>query len=289
MRKALDNVRQQMPKLVKASLSDLLKNKTGRRRRRFLDGWHQYWKEGLKDGHSRIECMQKLELHPVEKLAGKADRAIQFRTVAFNAALSQFLKPVEHYLFAGTSYQGGRWCAKGLTTTQRALLLLDHSHAFKDPIFVLADHKTFDAHFNKRLIRECHRFYKKLWNYEVELCRLLECQVNNRGRTTGGIRYRVKGTRMSGDVDTALGNSIGNFGMLAAWLGNEDARIMLDGDDSVIVMERSTLSRLPDMADFMLNFGMRTIFEVTDKISEAEFCQARIVMGPTGPYYCGNP
>jgi hypothetical protein len=288
-RKVVDNLKRQLPKLAKAPLSDLTRGKTGRARARFVSGWHEYFQDGLQRYHSRISCMQKVEFHPNNKLEKKADRAIQYRSVAYNAALARYLQPIEHALFNHTTYQGMRWCAKGLTHTERALQIIDMACEFRDPVFVLADHSTFDAHVNPSLLKLEHRLYKQQWAYNSELCSLLQQQVDNRGATKSGIRYKVKGTRMSGDVNTALGNSVVNMAMLGAWLDKADARVLLDGDDSVVVMERDTLPTLRELGGFMLDFGMVTTYEVVDRITDVEFCQQKPVLGPNGPYLCPKP
>lgn len=287
-REALKELRKQLPPMMKIGLRDLLHKKSGRARARFMEGWHEYKREGIQWWHAKITCMQKLELHPKEKLEPKADRAIQFRSVAYNAALAQYLWPLEHRLFAQTLHNGFRWCAKGLDKHARALLLLDMAKDLVDPVFVLADHSTFDAHVNTDLLKLEHGLYNKVWKHP-ELRSLLKMQLRNVGRTKGGIRYRVKGTRMSGDVNTALGNSIINYGILASWCKGTKARICLDGDDSVIVMERSELSGLVPLDRWALAFGMVTKLDVVDSISEAEFCQSRVVLGRNGPYLCPNP
>lgn len=287
--KELNGLRNQVPKLARVGLKTLIGNKTGRAKNRFKAGWHEYFTDGIQWYHGRVTCMQKLEFHAPEKLPKKADRAIQYRSVAFNAAIARYLNPIEHYLFNETEYKGMRWCAKGLTKEERALQIMDMADQFRSPLFVLADHSTFDAHVNPQLLKLEHKFYKQVWNYDDELCRLLHLQKINRGRTKGGIKYEVKGTRMSGDINTALGNSLINFAMLAAWVRNVDARILLDGDDSVIVMERDDFELLPKIEDFMRNFGMKTIAEVVTDISDVEFCQSKPVLGVAGPYLCPTP
>jgi len=285
----LRSLREQVPNLAKVGLKSLIGSKSGRAKNRFKAGWYDYFSNGIQYYHSRVTCMQKLEFHPSEKLPVKADRAIQYRSVAFNAAIARYLNPIEHYLFNETQYNGMRWCAKGLTKEERALQLMDMADQFKDPVFVLADHSTFDAHVNPELLKLEHKFYKRVWGYDRELTKLLQLQVDNVGRTKGGIKYKVKGTRMSGDINTALGNSLINFGMLAAWVYAVDAKILLDGDDSVIVMERESLDRLPPIEEFMVNFGMKTVAEVVYDISDVEFCQSKPVLGANGPYLCPTP
>jgi hypothetical protein len=165
------------------------------------------------------------------------------------------------------------------------------SDEYDDPIYVCADHSRFDAHVNAELLSIEHGVYKRCFGYQPELVDLLAKQVKNRGQTRGGIKYQCVGKRMSGDCNTALGNSILNYCMLRTWLESSGvkANILLDGDDSVVVMDKSSQSQLKDLAKFMLKFGMVTESEVVTDIRHAEFCQSRVVLGSKGPYFCPNP
>lgn len=272
----------------KTPIKQVLRGKTGRARHRFLQGCEEVRKFGLQPWHARVSCMQKQELHEVSKLVGKEDRAIQYRSTAFNSELVRFLWQIEHRTFHATKHEGFRWCAKGLTKKQRAILLLQMADSFETPIFVCADHSRFDAHVNLELLKEEHRYYNRLHGWDPHLRKLLKLQCHNRGKTVGGVEYECDGKRMSGDINTALGNSILNYGMLSAWLESGGVRgcILLDGDDSVIVLDKAQLSALPPIGEFMLNFGMVTEASIVEDVRRAEFCQSKIVLGREGPYFC---
>lgn len=290
-RRILDALAADIGVCRKTPIKQILKGKTSRAKSRFLGGVELIKRTGYKKAYSRLTCMQKLELHDVSKLVEKEDRAIQFRTTAYNSVLTRYLWQIEHRAFNQTKHNGFRWSAKGLTKSRRATLLLKMASTYDDPIYVCADHSRFDAHVNKHLLKLEHRLYKRCYGYNQELCDLLSGQMNNRGTTRGGIEYSCLGKRMSGDCNTALGNSVLNYAMLAAWLEDSGVvgNILLDGDDSIIVIDRCDLGALPDIATYMLNFGMVTEAEVVDDVRQAEFCQSRVVMGPLGPYFCPNP
>jgi hypothetical protein len=190
----------------------------------------------------------------------------------------------------GTNQAAG-FLAKGQNLKQRAISLVKQAEKFENPVWVCLDHSRFDAHVHGTLLKAEHKVYKTVRLYHPELVGLLKAQLSNLGVTKGGVEYRARGKRMSGDVNTALGNSILNYGMLSAWLEASGVKgeIFLDGDDSVVTLERRDLDKLLPVEPFMLKLGMKTEFEVVYDFCKVEFCQARVVWSRNGPWMCPNP
>lgn len=271
----------------------ILRGKSGRLRKRYKRGMSGVIREGVKPAHARVTAMQKLELYEVDQIFVKEDRGIQYRTVEYNAALARHLRGIEERLMGcvGNNVSGLPFMAKGRTLEERAVLLMKMSDSFDDPIYIEDDHSRFDAHVHPKLLQAEHSVYLRCRKWNRELAMLLDWQINNIGTTKGGIRYRSKGKRMSGDCNTALGNSVINYGLLSSWLAASgvSGNILLDGDDSVVVIERRDLERLIDVQAYMEMLGMETEYAVKDSISEVDFCQGRIVLGSKGAFFCCNP
>lgn len=275
-----------------ASFKEVLGNKPSGKKRRYRAGIRYYRDHGVLPKHGRIQEMQKLEFFPSENLEGKEDRCIQYRDVTYNAALARQLHHVEHRLYASLKNSDGTpVILKGLAPMQRAIVVDHWKRQFKDPVFILADASRWDAHVNKELLAEEHRFYKRCRGYNPELVKLLKMQKKNIGFSTGGIVYRMKAKRMSGDYNTALGNSVLNAAMLMSIFEARvsDYRLGIDGDDSIGVIERAELSKLDDLAEACLSMGHEETIEVVDTIERAEFCQSRIVYTAAGPTFVRNP
>jgi hypothetical protein len=259
------------------------------KRRRFGGGMERYCREGVRRQDAYVTEMQKLEFYAVDNIPLKEDRGIQFRSTTYNAALARHLHHVEPAIYSAlVNIDGTPVVAKGYSPIERGLILDAMASRFREPMFILADHSRFDAAVNLELLREEHRVYLRCRGYNAELKQLLKWQEGGRGFTRGGIVYRVLGKRMSGDLNTALGNTILNWAMLKSFVDSVgcDANIFLDGDDSVIIMEKQNL---PDLGAFMLAYGMTTVYEVVHDIQEAEFCQSRIVYTGDGPVMVRNP
>lgn len=208
----------------------------------------------------------------------KMPRAIQFRNTRFVVDAMRYLKPFEERLYKtnGLGPTETLCVAKGLNQTQRGNTLRTKWDAFADPVALLLDASKWDAHVTIELLDEEHLAYlSKLPS--VEFKRILAMQRTNRGYTTnGGIKYRVRGTRMSGDPNTALGNCMINLMILQAWVDRAGvcAELFVDGDDSVIIIERDNLHKL-DVSWIQANCGMNMKLELAREFEQIEFCQSR--------------
>lgn len=274
------------------SFRTLVKDKPAGKKRRYREGWRIYVEDGLRENHSRIQEMQKLEFFEADKLAGKEDRCVQFRTVVFNAAIGRHLHGVEHLVYRYfVNPNGIPVIVKGMSPFLRAAVLKAHAAQFKDPVFILADHSRFDAHVNEQILKQEHRFYLRCRGYDPELAQLCKWQQSNIGFSAGGIVYRIRGKRMSGDYNTALGNSLLNVAMMTVVFRERGVvgHMMVDGDDSVIIIDRRNLGKLTGLASDFLSFGFVTEIEIAEEIEHAEFCQSRLVETTYGPVFVRNP
>jgi hypothetical protein len=104
-------------------------------------------------------------------------------------------------------------------------------------------------------------------------------QIKNKGYTQCGIKYEYKGKRSSGEFTTSEGNSLLNYCMLAVWLEAHNVlnyRIHVNGDDSVVIIEASDLSKVEDTYDYFNNFNMETTVDIiaTD-FRQISYCQTK--------------
>lgn len=226
---------------------------------------------------SNIRMFVKPDKIEEGKIEDKAPRAIQYRHCRYNLQLATFLKPYEHafYESPGRGPSGTRVVTKGMNAMQVADLLIEKSVHFNNPLYICADHSKFDSTINVEHLRAEHRFYNRQFASN-HLRMLLKQQIYNKGYTRRGNKYTVKGTRMSGDYNTGLGNSLINRVVLESWVENVKHEILLDGDDSIIIIENVDLCKL-DRNHFS-RMGFETKLEYTNDIRQAEYCQKRLVM-----------
>lgn len=222
-----------------------------------------------------VQMFVKPDRYDASNVYDKAPRAIQFRHPCFNLRIARFLKSFEHAYYQHVDWTGYKVVAKGQNNVERATNIVETSAMFRNPVYVLMDHKKFDAHVTVPHLLMLHRIYNRCFR-DRRLSRLLQYQIKNRGFSKGGIRYKVTGTRMSGDYDTGLGNTLLNHYLIYTVLYGCKYHLLLDGDDSVVVMEADDVHKLD--ADKFLELGMETDIQVVRELSEVEFCRAKLLV-----------
>jgi len=254
---------------------------------------------------SRIKTFVKKERHLGEKY--KAARLIQARSPEFNIRLGEYLKPIEHRLYNlvgdGKKLPKGPVCAKGHNVKERARIILDMMAQFRDPMVIAIDAEAFDSSVNDQHLScehmaylRCHGAKKRMRrNHKrlIQLNWLLRRQMRNKCKTKHGIRYNTKGSRCSGDLNTACGNCLINLAMLMCACRRYIVGkycIYVDGDDSVLICETS--SNVGNITrDRIKPFGFNAKIEEFPhaKSTDFEFCQGKIIRTINGPVFINNP
>jgi len=219
----------------------------------------------------------------------KPCRLIQYRAgMEYTCALAQYLAPLEHALYK-IRLHGTRLFAKGLNPKQRAEGIVAAGRG-PDYEYRMLDHSAFDAHVSMEHLLLEHAFYQWIFPHDRELQKLLACQLRNNCRSGAGVRWKTKGGRMSGDFNTALGNSLINTLIYLAWaeehgvLSDPNYCQQVDGDDSWLLCRTTVADPAP--SDFT-KYGMTTKLEGTAHIPEGVgFCQSKPVQLEDGWMMC---
>lgn len=129
------------------------------------------------------------------------------------------------------------------------------------------------------LLRLEHLVYLTLSGNHT-FARLLDMQTRNRGSTPEGLKYFSMGRRMSGDMNTALGNCVIMLVMIATACNSLVPRrwdCLIDGDDALVFIDAKDYTVLAGhlAADF-LRFGMTLKVEApVYQIHCVEWCQSK--------------
>lgn len=212
-------------------------------------------------------------------------RLINPRSVRFNVKLGCYTVAAEHEIYSNIGTMFGKQCiTKGLTFDEKAALLRDMWDSMSDPVFVGADASRFDQHTGSHAMHLEHEVLRSHFPGDGSLNRLLQQQHRNvmRGFTkNGNCRVRLGAMRMSGDMNTSLGNCVISSAMV--WTRLQELGIaayaVVDGDDSGVIMERRDVERYLDGAvEWFLAHGYNMVLEKpVDVFEHIEFCQTRPV------------
>lgn len=253
--------------VVPLSPIDFCLQYTGAKRRLYLEACNN-----LYEWKPNISLMIKVEKQPLEKVRHKPPRAIQFRCRQYNILLGRWLRPLEDEFYSDYWARAGlpSPIAKFMNMKQRAERLRGMWDSFQDPVAVLLDHSKFDSSIRVEHLQTEHAWIRKC----ADVGYLLDCQLVNKGAGSG-YKYRVRGTRMSGDYNTSLGNCYINYNLLVGFLeySNIRAEILLDGDDSVLVMERGDAGAM--RLDYWPLMGFNTDVAIVTEFERIDFCQCR--------------
>lgn len=276
------------PLMHRFSAAEVLSGRTGLRGRRYLRGFAQLFARGLRRADAKVEMMLKLELHPVSRLANREDRAIQYRSVVYNAALSKYLVPFEHWFLRQSFGNRGFPCVmKGINNLAMGHIIYDAWHQFQRPMALLLDHSRFDSCVSFDHLKIEHQYYRAAFPRDRRLAWLLKKQLCNYGVSRGGIVYRTRGKRMSGDVNTSLGNTLINLAVMRCVLG-DDGILFVNGDDSVFVCEQTPYDDGQLVSQFR-SFGFNTDVLFAWRLADIDFCQTKMCVLSTGPQLLPNP
>lgn len=275
--------------LYACTFGEVIDGYCGAKKQLYIQALQQIKDQGMLPKDFAVKMFVKPDKYETGAIATKTPRAIQYRSPKFNLQFSRYIKPFEHYVYANVTL--GNWTktraiVKGLNNYERAELFLEKVAAFRKPRFYLIDHAKFDSTIRKEHLRTTHRKYAKAF-HSKNLMKYCRAQLSNKGYTKGGIVYKTQGTRMSGDPDTGLGNSVVNGDCLHEWLylnGVTKYEIMLDGDDSIVIVEDGK-----EMNNtYFSSLGFETVIESTLDIQRVEFCKSRLMVNPR-PCFIRNP
>jgi hypothetical protein len=229
-------------------------------------------------------------------------RVISPRNPRFNIRVGRYLSPLEERLFKSLGllfHDEHPTVIKGFNASESARVLREKWDMFCDPVAVGLDASRFDQHVSSEALKWEHGVYLNCFGakkHKKRLSRLLSYQLVNRcsGETPDGkVKYTVNGTRMSGDMNTSLGNCVLMCSMMKAYFihKNVDAQLANNGDDCVVFLERSQLEHfMLGLTDWFLKLGFNMAVETpVDVFEHVEFCQTKPVFDGFEWIMCRNP
>lgn len=245
-------------------------------------------KDPLKASDARLGTFLKAEKVKITKeKRDPAPRVIQPRPPRYNVEVGRFLKPLEKRVFKTLRKVFGEVVVlKGLNAEGTAGALREKWERFVDPVAVGLDASRFDQHVSVPALEWEHSIYLQCFHGQDRkyLAKLLRMQIKNRGLARakdGWIKYMVVGGRMSGDMNTSLGNCLIMCSLVKAFMDEQQVSFALanNGDDCIVICERRDLHKwLDNLAPWFLRAGFTMKVEKPVRVFEQiEFCQAHPV------------
>lgn len=274
-----------LPTNVANPLEDMPERYSGAKRDRYRRALADLYHFGLTKSHAVIKFFVKTERFDPNAKVEPDPRAIQFRGPRFAVALGAFLHAIEGSLYTISSASSGvpptRNIAKGLNSVQRATLVNEKMSYFRNPVVVSLDASRFDKHVTQPLLRLEHSVYLHCIK-DPYFATLLSWQLVNKGISNLGLKYTLSGRRMSGDMNTAVGNCVLMILMLIAFslsIGLRKWDCVDDGDDCLYIFEADQLPLvLSHIKPVFLSFGMEMkIDHVAHCPSQVLFCRSKMI------------
>lgn len=271
----------------------------GRKHTIYMNAVKSLEMEPISQKDAELKTFTKAEKGDFEAKPDPTPRVIQPRDPRYNVAVGTYLKPMEHNIYKAIDRVFGyTTVTKGMDFYEVADLIRSHWQEFHDPVAVMADANRFDQHVSETALRWEHSVYLGAVGHDERavLGRLLSWQITNSGRgmcPDGRVRYKVRGKRASGDMNTAMGNVLLMCGMVWAYCRDRQVKIRLvnNGDDSVFILERKDLQRFSHgLEEWFLQMGFSmAVSAPVSSVHQIKFCQAHPVFDGSRWVMCRDP
>lgn len=225
---------------------------------------------------ARVKMFVKVEKHLWDGVSPPpCPRAIQYRGPRFNLEVGRYLLPIEGaiYAYLREDNELQLYTSKGVTPRGRAELIVRLWDRYASPAALCIDASRFDAHVRSEHLSAEHRIYQAFFPGDHYLQWLCHAQRRNAGEGQFGTRYQLIAGRMSGDVNTALGNTLIQLGVLATCVGAAQVSILAEGDDALVFGNRQEILRLAtSVPAAALRLGFSLKVALAESLDSVEYC-----------------
>lgn len=281
-----------LPKTAPLSRVEFVNTFRGRKLKLYTAAAEDLLRKGFSQRDAEVKVFVKYEKTDFTRKVDPVPRVISPRSARYNVEVGRFLRPLEERIFNSLKRLFDHpTVIKGMNASKSGQILHQKWSMFKRPVAIGLDASRFDQHVSIDALRWEHGVYLKCFpfgKHRRRLNHLLKMQLRNqcRGYTADGrLKYRCDGVRMSGDMNTSLGNTLIMCVMVHAYAEHKGIKIHLanNGDDCVIFMDQGGLSKfLEGMDSWFRAMGFSMVAEPPCyTFEEIEFCQTHPVwVGP---------
>lgn len=290
-----------LPKTAPVSYAQFIDTYSGRKKARYQEALERMrctsW--NLKN-EAAVSVFIKCEKTDRTTKSDPVPRVISPRSPLFNLRIGRYLKHMEEKVFHSLGgLFGHQTVLKGCDIYKSASLICEKWDMFNDPVAVGLDASRFDQHVSEVALRWEHEIYLQCFPRKKDrerLAKMLRYQLRNKctGYAPDGVlKYTTEGGRMSGDMNTSLGNCVLMVSMIHAYGMHKGIRIHLanNGDDCVVFMEKRDLPVFSDgLYGWFEEMGFSMAIEAPAyQLEHIEFCQTRPVFDGSRWLMVRNP
>lgn len=286
-------VRRNMPgPAIVWTTEEFVRSYTGSKAKRYASAALNLARRGARRNFGYLKTFIKAEFYNGRKKKNPCPRLIQPRSPEYNILIGRYLRPIEKMVYKSIDrVYKHHVVLKCDSAWKRADHIAKYWKEFSDPCFVGLDASRFDQHVSAEALKFEHGLYNSIF-HSHELAEYLRWQIDNVGFANlpdGAVKYKVNGCRMSGDMNTALGNVYLMCAMTHSFLSNLPSevkwRFINDGDDCGIFIDRKHLHLLETLPEHHLGYGFEMEVEApVYNMEDIEFCQSRPVELSPGKY-----
>jgi hypothetical protein len=231
-----------------------------------------------------IKAFVKAEFINCDDKPDPDPRVISPRDPRYNVEVGRYLRPIEHRIYKGIADVFGEVTVlKGFNSKQTGDIFMSKWSKYRSPVAIGLDASRFDQHVSVDALKWEHSVYNGIY-HSPELAKLLSWQLYNKvvGYCRDGkLKYTTDGCRMSGDMNTAMGNCLIMCALVHCYLKERGIKGSLanNGDDCTVIFEKNDLLKFQGGLEswfLEMGFTMKVEAPVYD-IEGIEFCQTHPV------------
>lgn len=297
LRRTKEQLKCYLPRTAPLSRAGFVDTFRGRKYKLYLAAAEDLLRRRFSQLDARVKVFVKYEKVDFTRKTDPVPRVISPRSPRYNIEVGRYLRPLEERVFRSLAKLFGHTTVmKGMNAEVSGRVLYEKWGMFRSPVAVGLDASRFDQHVSVAALQWEHAIYALCFprsRHRKQLEQLLRMQTHNVcvGYTADGrLKYRTEGGRMSGDMNTSLGNCLLMCCMVHAYAAFCGVRVQLanNGDDCVVFMESSDYNKFSAGLDkWFTDMGFSMAVEAPCyAFEEIEFCQTHPVwVGPRANSY----
>jgi hypothetical protein len=289
-----------LPRTVPLSRQQFVDTFRGRKQVMYQSAYESLLHHSYTHKDAEIKVFVKCEKTDHTSKVDPVPRVISPRSSRYNIEVGRYLRKIENCVFKAIGRVFGHTTViKGVDSNESAKLLQEKWGMFSNPVAVGLDASRFDQHVSQAALRYEHGVYLDCFpmsKNKKQLAGLLKQQLVNkcRGYTPDGkLKYNTDGGRMSGDMNTSLGNCLIMCSLIHSYLSYKGivGQLANNGDDCVVFMDaKDVVSFQEGLFEWFEGMGFHmTMEQPVYEFEHIEFCQTKPVLQDGHYVMCRKP